>query len=112
MSKDAHTYSLLYSREIEQATRKRVRRAVVLTLLLAGSLAGVGGHASGRRSAAPRNVVTVAMYTDGTYSVDTYGRTGDLLTTAHLPGDASLAQLFPLGCQPDDGDRPCAAGAP
>lgn len=48
MGKDAHQWSLLYSREIEQATRKRVRRAVVLTTIFVGSVAALGGHQTAR----------------------------------------------------------------
>lgn len=48
MGKDAHQWSLLYSREIEQATRKRVRRAVILTTLLVGSVAALAGHQTAR----------------------------------------------------------------
>jgi hypothetical protein len=91
-----------YARSL-QSVRKI---AGVLAVAVAVAVTGLAGC---HRKPAPTlaDVVTVAQYPDGTFSVDAYGPDGKLLTSAHLAKDAKLADVFPVGCQPDDGDEPC-----
>jgi len=79
--------------------------AGVLAVAVAVAVAGLAGcHRKPESTLA--DVVTVAQYPDGTFSVDAYGPNGELLTSAHLAKDAKLADVFPVGCQSDDGDEP------
>lgn len=103
--------------EEEERDYVRYLRHLIGSGALAVSLAlgAVGITGCGPADVADRckplaDVVTVAQYPDGTFSVDVYGPDGGLLTTAHLGKDAKLADVFPVGCQPDDGDEPCGPG--
>lgn len=54
-------------------------------------------HDNSRRCCAPppADLVSVAQFPDGSFSVDLYDQDGSLATTFHLPADAPMADAFP-----------------
>lgn len=49
----------------------------------------------GRTTASPRDAVLIAPDGQGCFIVDVYDRNGELLTTARLPEETSLAGAWP-----------------
>jgi hypothetical protein len=72
-----------------------VTRSKLLAVCLGFGLMGCGGDTPAPCMKAPADLVTVAQYPDGSFSVDVYGATGDLETTIHLPKDAKMSDMFP-----------------
>lgn len=75
-----------------QALRRRKAQRTKIPALLIGAFLALGASGCTR---APRDLVTVAQYPDGSFSVDVYDAEGELATTLHLPSDARMADAFP-----------------
>lgn len=71
---------------------RKARRTA--SALLLGAFLSLGTWGCSAPCKAPADLVTVAQYPDGTFSVDVYGPDGTLATTAHLPADARMSDAF------------------
>lgn len=69
----------------------RAARGLVLALLCCLPLLSA---CAPRACVHPADLVTVAQYPDGTFSVDLYGPDGQLDSTVHLAADARLSDIF------------------
>lgn len=62
--------------------------------LLLGAFLALGTWGCAAPCKAPADLVTVAQYPDGSFSMDVYAADGSLASTAHLPADARMADAF------------------
>jgi hypothetical protein len=93
--KEAKEQRRVYRENAPQYPVRIVKKRVPL-MLLAGFLT-LGSWGCAAPCKAPADLVTVAQYPDGTFSVDVYAADGALATTAHLPSDARMSDAFPKG---------------
>lgn len=85
----------LYPHEPVFRNGKRIAGWLLACVVAGFGLAGCHADCPPQATKAPADLVTVAQYQDGSFSVDVYGADGELETTIHLPADAKMSDMFP-----------------